>query len=739
MGRYLLLAFSILFSSAAIAEQNAAANAVGGNRVALVIGNGSYENIDDQLKNPPNDATALAAKLKALGIQVIEATDLDYRGMREALRKFDRALQGADAGLFFYAGHGMEYRGRNYLFPTDVILETEGDVGLSLIDIDQVLRVMETAVPTRLIFLDACRNNPLMSRFGRTLTGSRTTTINKGLGRIDASVGTFIAYATAPGEIAVDGRGNNSPFTEALLQHLDEPGLELSQLMHKVRNSVIEATNEKQIPWESSSLRGPFVLNHNQATGTSTVAALTPANEDNQRVEKMFWNSIKDDGQPAAYETYLELYGDDGLFASEARARMKANGSEQPEDIENIEAALGFDRHSVQQDLSALGYYDGDANGAFDWQMRLAIQGWQQDHGVEETGFLAADQVSQIEVEASLILSALEAARSEYVDEQRDDLEKPSDADGPAPAQQRPIDQPQISGDLFSDPSAESILDSFAENIVVSELEARAGDGDAAASVIAGLAYSLGRNVDQNYEKARPLLEQGCEEGIPRSCHSLATLYENGLGIDQNYQKARALFDQGCESGIARSCHSLGYLYDEGLGGEQDYSKARDFYRQGCEGGEPHACTDLGFHYDQALGVAQDYAEARGFYQKGCDGGSGSGCANLGYLYDGGLGVDPDFGRARTLYRKGCDLGHARACSNLGNLYDGGLGVDQDYAKAKTYYELACDGEHAAGCDNLAYLYSKGLGVDADATMARALYRKACDLEDVRFCEKLLQ
>ena len=125
---------------------------------------------------------------------------------------------------------------------------------------------MEAAVPTRLVFLDACRNNPLASSFRSSLGASRSMDVGQGLGQMDAAVGTFIAYATAPGQLAADGKEKHSPFTAAMLQHLTEPGLEISQLMHKVRNTVIDVTDARQVPWESSSLRGPFVLNLGPAT-----------------------------------------------------------------------------------------------------------------------------------------------------------------------------------------------------------------------------------------------------------------------------------------------------------------------------------------------------------------------------------------------------------------------------------------------------------------------------------------
>lgn len=261
-------------------------------RVALVVGNGAYDDSASILANPANDAAAIAAKFRNLGIEVIEALDLDHKGMRDTLRKFDRALQGADAGLFYYAGHAMEYHGQNYLLPTDAILEIEGDVGLGLIDMDQVLHLMEAAVPTRLVFLDACRNNPLAGNFRRSLGASREASVGRGLARMKSAVGTFIAYATAPGDVAADGEHDNSPFTSSMLTHLDDPGLDISQLMQRVRNSVIEVTKEKQVPWDSSSLRGPFILNLNITINPpERKSSSTTASED-QRAEKAFWDSI---------------------------------------------------------------------------------------------------------------------------------------------------------------------------------------------------------------------------------------------------------------------------------------------------------------------------------------------------------------------------------------------------------------------------------------------------------------
>ena len=290
----------------------ASSSALAAERVALVVGNGAYNIPANVLPNPPNDARAISAKLEKLGVEVIMAIDQDYAGMRRSLSQFAQALKGAKAGMFYYAGHGMEFRGGNYLFPVDASLNSEVDVHLNLISVDQILQIMESTVDTRLLFLDACRDNPMARSFSRG-SGTRSSAAGRGLASVQASVGTFIAYATAPGEVADDGLGSNSPFTTAMLTHLDEPGLEISQLMRRVRNTVLTMTNDRQVPWESSSLRGdPFVVNQTPVPTTAPAPA-TPSFE--PRDDFAMWMSIETSEDPADYRRFLTRYPQSSLAA----------------------------------------------------------------------------------------------------------------------------------------------------------------------------------------------------------------------------------------------------------------------------------------------------------------------------------------------------------------------------------------------------------------------------------------
>jgi uncharacterized caspase-like protein len=217
-------------------------------RVALVIGNGDYANTE-ALLNPPNDARAMVRALRSLGFEVIEAVDLDQPDMLAKLDEFAERLEGAKVGLFFYAGHGLQVAGENYLVPVDARLQREAQVRLQAVPLQTILQMMEAEVPTRLVLLDACRDNPLARTLARSMGATRSTAVGQGLAGIQTGVGTLIAYATAPGEVALDGGEANSPFTAALLEHIGTPGLEVRQVLSRVRGSVLDADRRRRLWW----------------------------------------------------------------------------------------------------------------------------------------------------------------------------------------------------------------------------------------------------------------------------------------------------------------------------------------------------------------------------------------------------------------------------------------------------------------------------------------------------------
>jgi len=239
----LRLAFAAAFVLAAAALPARAAEP----RVALVIGNAAYPAAP--LRNPVNDANAIAARLRAMGFEVTLRTDVTQREFTRAVSQFGQALKPGSVGLFYYAGHGMQVRGRNFLVPVDADIQSEASARSESVDLDLVL---EQLGPARLsmVILDACRNNPFEGKF-RTTRGS-------GLAQVDAPKGTLLAYATAPGKVASDGDGANGLYTAELLKAMQIPGAKVEEVFKAVRVNVIKATAGEQIPWESSSLTGDY-------------------------------------------------------------------------------------------------------------------------------------------------------------------------------------------------------------------------------------------------------------------------------------------------------------------------------------------------------------------------------------------------------------------------------------------------------------------------------------------------
>ena len=293
-----------------------AASAAG--RVALVVGNSAYAEIGT-LPNPGNDAADVAAALGRLGFDVTTVRDADRAGLNEALRLFARDSAGADVSLVFYAGHGLEMDGVNYLVPVDARLERDTDVEYEALPLDRVLRAT-TGAGLRVVILDACRNNPLARSMQRT---SASRSVSRGsFGELNEGLlgdETLVAYAAAAGTTAADGTGRNSPYTSALLAHLEQP-LELSALFRRVRAQVLEATAGDQRPHEYGSLLGEHYLGGASGLGTATVVDSVSGAASAQQ-ETMFWESIRDSSNPAELEAYLRQYPA-GVFRALATVRL---------------------------------------------------------------------------------------------------------------------------------------------------------------------------------------------------------------------------------------------------------------------------------------------------------------------------------------------------------------------------------------------------------------------------------
>jgi hypothetical protein len=279
-------------------------------RIALVIGNGGYTSAPP-LKNPPNDARDMAATLKTLGFDVTSGINVTQKEMKRLIREFGLKLKAGGSGLFYYAGHGVQSKGRNYLIPVDAEIQSEAEVEDSGVDAGLVLNYMDDAQNgLNIVILDACRNNP----FARSFRSA-----NDGLAQVDAPTGTLIAYATAPGRVASDGTNQNGLYTAELLKQMRTPGVSVTDMFMRVRAEVMKQTANKQVPWEASSLVGSFYFAG--APGESSVAANVPK-IDPVAFELSYWETIKNSTSAEDFKAYLARYPQ-GQFVELAKNRIE--------------------------------------------------------------------------------------------------------------------------------------------------------------------------------------------------------------------------------------------------------------------------------------------------------------------------------------------------------------------------------------------------------------------------------
>jgi len=284
-------------------------------RIALVIGNAAYK--DAPLRNPTNDAVDVATALRELGWKVTLRTNASQRQMKDSIRQFGSELTRGGVGLFYFAGHGIQYRGENYLVPIGASIEREADVEDETVGARYLLTQLEEARNrVNIVIMDACRNNPYTRGF---------RSVSRGLAQMDAAQGTLVAFATAPGSVAADGEGRNGVYTKHLLRQIRQSGVPVELMFKRVRDGVIKETEERQTPWESSSLRGADF--YFRATAAGTVAGpsepIAPAAVHSTAIELAFWESIKTSTNRTDFEEYLRRYPD-GHFVGLARNRIQS-------------------------------------------------------------------------------------------------------------------------------------------------------------------------------------------------------------------------------------------------------------------------------------------------------------------------------------------------------------------------------------------------------------------------------
>lgn len=325
-------------------------------RIALVIGVSDYEHLPE-LQNPRNDAAAVAAKLSELGFTVIGLFDPTLEDMRDGITQFSRKSEDADIGVFYYAGHAIQLNGENFFFSRDAGIDDPSDLPFESIEFGLIARALENGPRVAIAFLDACRDNPFGDR-GR----SNRLTSTQGLAPAQSGVGMLIAYATKPNGIALDGAGEHSPFTEALLKHISTPGLELRRMMSLVRKDVVSATNGLQVPWDHSSLIADLYLQNPAPpeTAEETVVpsvAPSPVSDVEQPEQEPISDATDVSVTVVPMDSFLVLSSTKHMYAQPIRETQYFRAMLPPDvELEITGRVAGTQWYRVAEDGNVLGY-----------------------------------------------------------------------------------------------------------------------------------------------------------------------------------------------------------------------------------------------------------------------------------------------------------------------------------------------------------------------------------------------
>jgi uncharacterized caspase-like protein len=435
LARFPILARLAIFAAIALgfgASASLAAVSPSEKRVALVIGNGAYQNAI-HLDNAAFDARAVADAFRKLGFQVVDGYDLDIDQMRSKVSEFSAALSESKSAVIYYAGHGISVDEENYLVPTDIVLKSPTDLDLNAISVSLLLKQMKRDDRVNIVILDACRDNPFAAELAKHKT--RALVAERGLTRIDGDLarGTLIAFASDPKSTALDGpTGQHSPFTQAFLAHLFDSGVTIDTVMSRVRNDVWEKTGHNQLPWVNTSLIGEYELNPQPLPEMESVkpsaSSVETLADPRQAQENLMWESAQHSNLGADYQAYLSAFPG-GVFAQMAKNRiasMEGAGTSSPTaapqtlamteptglkddalkdnvgtvDTERTLNLSAASAKEVQQRLTALDLYKGPATGALDQATRAALAEWQKKRGFAPTSFLDSAQVAALRADS---------------------------------------------------------------------------------------------------------------------------------------------------------------------------------------------------------------------------------------------------------------------------------------------------------------------------------------------------
>lgn len=568
----LLLVFVLAGVQAAAAEK----------RVALVIGNSAYQGLKP-LQNPANDAGDMSAALRTRGFEVLTGIDLGQQAMTDLVTRFRQAARESDVSLFYYAGHGFQVSLKNYLVPVDAAFAKPEDVAQRTMDLDSIVEGLEGSRGIHLVFLDACRNNPL--RGAVAAAGE----LQNGLARIGSAAGFLFAYATRPDNIAFDGGGRNSPFTKALLSHIGTRGQDIAGTMISVRKDVLAATGGFQVPWENSSLTRQFYF----TPGAASVAS----------PETQLWQLAAGARDKSLLGIYLDRYPD-GAHAGEVRTMLAEAEAAGPPGNQGSARSTPADPASDDRlwDLaqrsrmrSLVEYYLSRGSGRHVTEARELLERLPESddanaapeqvcerlatHPRDATANASGVPLAELARNANVALAACEKAR---------------------------IAHPEMP--LYGALLARTMAAAGRRADAVRLYREAAEGGNLRAMVSLGLILETGDGVPKDIRAAMSLYERAAAAGSPDGAINLAVALMGGVGVPKDVRRAVGLLAGAAEAGSAIATYNLGVLAQQGV--TSTPAQALDYFRKAAELGDPRGYLPAAILLDEGRGVPKDRSAA---------------------------------------------------------------------------------------------------------------------------------
>ncbi len=514
-------------------------------RYALVIGNGGYATAP--LANPVNDARLMADTLQRVGFQVTELLDADTSQMRRAILEFGRVLGGPDSvGVFYYAGHGVQVDGQNFLIPLGTDVKDTAEVALAGINLNELLKTMARASSRlNIAILDACRDNPF---------ATNTRSLSRGLAPVRAPTGTFIAYATGPGEVAYDGVGGNSPYTNALAKVVPIAGLSIEQVFRQARREVLKVTNKKQTPWEHSSLTGAFYFNPTVTAqeASDAMAARLPGIGREAIGEIVAWDGIKDTTDPAILERHIKTFPG-GVFTELAIVKLERLNNRPKKAWSWILTGAITARTPI-----------GEAEEYYEKAIKAESDGFDAVSLTKAFGFY------MLAAERGLPVAMFRLARM----------------------YDRGLG---VERDLAK----------------AAHWYTKASDnGNVTAMASLGTLYEFGHGVDKNLVRALRLYRLAAEEGDRNAMTSLGYLFAEGKGVSRDERQARRWYGTAAELGQPRAMFNLALMLMNGRGGRVDSKGAVKWLNAASEQKHAGAMRELAFLFNDGRGVNRNPIKA---------------------------------------------------------------------------------------------------------------------------------